>query len=286
MPRVLILGAGISGLAVAYRLQQMLPDADITILEPRDRPGGTIWTERRDGFQVEIGPNGFLDTKPTTVQLCRDLGLGDRLLAASDAAAKNRYLFLDGRLRPLPGGLLSFLGSGLLTWRGKLAFLMERFRQTRPDLADESIDAFARRRAGREVAEVFADALVTGIHAGDPRLLSLRAAFPRIAALEREHGSVIKGLGRTARQRRAAARARGEAYEPPGKMWSFRDGLRLLVETVCHRLKQPPVWGVEVSRVHHDPHQRRWTAFAGPRETWTADAVVLACPAYRQAALL
>src|ERR1700722_10691106 len=109
MPRILILGAGISGLTVAYRLQQALPHADITVLEARDRPGGTIWTARQDGFRVEIGPNGFLDSKPTTVQLCRDLGLGEQLVAARGAAAKNRFLLVDGQLKRLPGGLLSFL---------------------------------------------------------------------------------------------------------------------------------------------------------------------------------
>jgi oxygen-dependent protoporphyrinogen oxidase len=289
MPRILILGAGISGLTVAYRLQQALPHADITVLEPRDRPGGTIWTARQDGFQVEIGPNGFLDTKPSTVQLCRDLGLGDRLLAASDAASKNRYLFVDGRLKPLPGGLLAFLGSNLLSWRGKLNFLMERFRRPLPDLADESVDAFAARRGGREVADVFADALVTGIHAGDPRLLSIRAAFPRLAALERQYGSVIKGLGRAAQQRRAEAMARGEPYQRPGKMWSFQDGLRLLVETLSGQLKQPPACGVDVRRLtiqgDSDPRRPQWTAWAA-QDSWTADAVVLACPAYRQATLI
>ena len=98
MPSVVIVGAGISGLSLAYRLQQRVPDLKITVLERRDRPGGTMWTERRDGFQVEIGPNGFLDNKSSTLDLCRDLGLGDRLLAASEAASRNRYLFLDGKL--------------------------------------------------------------------------------------------------------------------------------------------------------------------------------------------
>jgi oxygen-dependent protoporphyrinogen oxidase len=290
MPHVLILGAGISGLTVACRLQQLLPHADITLLEARDRPGGTMWTTHRDGFTVEIGPNGFLDTKPTTLQLCRELGLADRLLAASDAASKNRYLFVDGRLKPLPGGLLAFLRSDLLSWRGKLSFLMERFRPRRLVDGDESVDAFAARRVGREVADVFADALVTGIHAGDPRLVSMPAAFPRIAALERDHGSVIKGLFRTAKQRRAETRARGEAYQRPGKMWSFRDGLRVLIETLCARLNRPPLLGVDVHRVIRQPGSNparpTWTVQAAGRDVWTADAVVLACPAYRQAALL
>src|SRR5438045_967485 len=105
MPKVVIIGAGISGLSLAFRLQHALPDVDLTVLEQNNRPGGTIWTEERDGFRIEIGPNGFLDSKPSTVQLCQDLGLGDRLVAASEASARNRYLFLEGRLQPLPNSL-------------------------------------------------------------------------------------------------------------------------------------------------------------------------------------
>src|SRR5437867_8035759 len=168
MPKVVIVGAGISGLALAYRLQQAAPSVDLTVLEQCDRPGGTVWTERRDGFQIEIGPNGFLDTKPSTLQLCRELGLGDRLVAGSEESSRNRYLFLDGRLRLLPGSFSALLKSDLLSWRGKIGLLWEPFRAKRADQSDESVDAFVRRRAGPEAAEVFADALVTGIHAGDP----------------------------------------------------------------------------------------------------------------------
>ena len=103
--KVIIVGAGISGLAVAYRLQQRSPATDITILEQDARPGGTAWTVREDGFQLEIGPNGFLDTKPTTVNLCRDVGLGRELIEASAGAAKHRFLWLGERLRLLPGSL-------------------------------------------------------------------------------------------------------------------------------------------------------------------------------------
>src|SRR6266850_3816281 len=117
---IVIVGAGVSGLSVAYRLQALLPSADITILERDTRPGGAAWTLREQGFQVEIGPNGFLDTKPTTLRLCRDLGLGKQLIHASDAAAKNRYLFLGDRLRMLPHSFGSFVRSDLLSWRGKI----------------------------------------------------------------------------------------------------------------------------------------------------------------------
>jgi oxygen-dependent protoporphyrinogen oxidase len=248
-PRIVVIGAGVSGLAAAYRLQERIPSAAITILEQADRAGGTTWTVREDGFQVEIGPNGFLDTKPTTVELCRTIGLGSQLVPATEAAAKNRYLFLGDKLKALPGSFGSFVSTDLLTWRGKLSLLWERFRKKRVDASDESIDAFARRRAGDEAADVFADALVTGIFAGDPKQLSLPACFPRIAELEREYGSVIKGFAATAKKRRAEAKARGVAYERPGKMWSFAGGLRVMVESLTAKLKTPPIHGVAVRAI-------------------------------------
>ena len=103
MFRIVIVGGGVSGLTLAYRLEQRLPAAEVVVLEQRPRLGGKVDTLCRDGFRVEAGPNGFLDTNPATLDLCRELGLGDRLTAASEAAGRNRFLLLDGRLRMLPG---------------------------------------------------------------------------------------------------------------------------------------------------------------------------------------
>ena len=285
MAHVVIVGAGISGLATAFALQELAPDVRITVLEAGARPGGTVWTERRDGFQVEIGANGFLDTKSSTLDLCGRLGLKARLQPASDAA-RRRYLFLDGRLLPLPTGLWSFLRSPLLGWRAKLALLTERFRAPRKDAGDESVHDFVARRTHREVAEVLADALVTGIHAGDPHLLSLPAAFPQLAAMERQHGSVTAGLTHAARERRAQAKARGEPYRRGSRLWSFPEGLRVLIETLAGRLRQAPLYGVAVRRVARAPAEPRWIVSGDGQDRWSADAVVLACPAYRQAAIL
>jgi oxygen-dependent protoporphyrinogen oxidase len=286
--RVLIIGAGISGLSLAYRLQQLVPTAEVLVLEERDRPGGTIWTERRDGFQIEIGANGFLDSKPSTISLCRDLGLADRLVTASESSSRNRYLFLGDRLRPLPSSFFSFLKSDLLSWKGKLAILTEHWRQPRRDRADESIDAFARRRAGAEAAEL-ADAIVTGIHAGDPTLLSVRAAFPRLPILEAQYGSVSRGLNKTARQRRAQARARGEPYRGTALL-SFRQGLRFLIESIFEQLVPKPLLGIRVraiqSQAGESGQPTSWTVLAEGQDRWQADAVALTCPAYRQASLL
>jgi oxygen-dependent protoporphyrinogen oxidase len=289
MARVIIVGGSISGLALAHRLQQMAPGLDVLLLEQRDRPGGTLWTERRDGFQVEIGPNGFLDTKPTTVALCRDLHLGDQLVPASESAGRNRYLFLAGELQKLPHSLASFLGTRLLSGRGKLSLLLERWRARRRSPDDETIAAFARRRGGRD-AVMLADALVTGIYAGDAERLSVAACFPRLVAFEQQYGSVMKGMAAAARLRRAEAAARGEPYQRSGRMWSFRPGLRLLAETLHERLRSGPLFGVSVRRIEKgDPAANGlppWVVRGEGQDRWTADVVVLTCPAFTQAALL
>jgi oxygen-dependent protoporphyrinogen oxidase len=272
MARIVIVGGGVSGLTLAYRLQQRLPAAEVVVLEREPRLGGKIGTHSRDGFRVEAGPNGFLDTNPAMFDLCRELGLGDRLTAASEASGRNRYVFLKGRLHRLPRGLWSFLTSGVLNWRAKYRLFTERFRPPSRADADESIDSFVRRRAGAEIAETLADAFVTGIHAGDPSLLSVKAAFPRLAAMEREHGSVTKGFAAARRQRRAA-------------MWSFPEGLGLLIETLRDRLRTPPVVGGAVRSVRRSP-EGRWEVHAEGRDAWKADAVALTCPAHQQAALL
>src|SRR5262249_14017773 len=160
-------------------------------------------------------------------------------------------------------------------WRSKLALLTERFRRPRRDPADESVEAFARRRTTDEIARTLADAFVTGIHAGDPALLSVRAAFPRLAAFEREYGSVTRGVAAAARERGAEARGRSDGQEsrdgvhasesrgprPPAgchgslsranrhnsegraspRTWSFREGMGLLISTLAERLRRPPL---------------------------------------------
>ena len=286
MRLIVIVGAGISGLSLAVRLRERLPDADIRILESNDRPGGTAWTERRDGWSVELGPNGFLDNKPTTLKLARDVGLGARLTQASPAAGTNRYLVLDRRLERLPGGPGDLLTTPLLSWRGKLSLLGERFRRGKSDDADESIDAFARRRAGGEIADTFADGLVTGIYAGDPKLLSLPACFPRVAEMERRHGSVMKGFAAAAKERRRAAAAKGEP--PPGRatMWSIAGGMRTLVETLAGRCPVTLGVGIRSIRKGGDPRRPTWTVIGDGRDAWDADVVILTCPANRQAEMV
>jgi oxygen-dependent protoporphyrinogen oxidase len=287
MPRIVIVGGGISGLALAYRLEQRRPDLDVLVLERDGRVGGKIHTLERDGFRIELGPNGFLDSKPFALDLCRELGLSDRLTPASEASGKNRFLFLRGKLHKLPASLFSFLASGVVSWKGKLRILTERWRRPRLDRSDESIESFATRRVGAEVAATLGDAFVTGVYAGDPTLLSVQSCFPRVVEWEQKHGSVLRGFAEVRKQRRAEAAARGLGAAPRQQLWSFREGLGLLIETLRQRLRRPPAVGVVARQVAEQQHQPfRWRLTTDDLSPFEADAVVLTCPAYEQAAIL
>jgi protoporphyrinogen/coproporphyrinogen III oxidase len=283
MKKVIIVGGGLSGLTVGYRLLKTRPDLAITILEERPQVGGNIGTLSRDGFRVETGPNGFQDTKRSTLELCHDLGLKDQLIPASEGSRKNRFLFLNEKIEKLPGSPMGILTTPLLSMRGKLSILMEPFRRRRLEDSDESVAAFARRRMGREAQEIFMDALVTGIHAGDPELLSVRAAFPRLSLFEKQFGSVLKGFLNSAKQRKQEAIQRGDTPAPT-RMWSFREGLGVLVDALRKQLGDRVRSGFPVRRV--EKPNTDWQIYAENNSTQSADAVVLTCPAYAQAELL
>ena len=287
MANIVVVGGGLSGLSVAFRLKQRLPDLAVTVLEPHGRPGGNIDTEDHRGFVVERGPNGFLDRTPFVTNLANDLGLSDRLIAASEGSRKNRYLFVGHRLRKLPRGPLGLLTTPLLTLRGKWQLLSEPWRK-RPESvpADESIAEFVTRRAGKQAADVFADALVTGIHGGDPAHLSVAAAFPRLPVMEGNAGSVIRGFMRAARQRKQDAHARGEPVPGPQKMWSFHDGMRVLIDGLIEALGPSVKTGIRVQSISESASVTPWKLYGHGRQAWSADVVVLTCPAYDQAEIL
>jgi oxygen-dependent protoporphyrinogen oxidase len=283
MPRIVIVGGGLSGLAFALRLRERRPDTDIVVLESNARPGGNVWTERKDGHTVEFGPNGFLDTKTATLDLARSLGLADRLIPASEGSRKNRFLYLDGRLHRLPASPVGLLRTPLLSLAGKVKLFTEPFRHRPKDAPpDETIAEFATRRFGREVAETFIDALVTGIHGGDPTRLSVAAAFPRLPLFEREAGSVIRGFLRASKAKRRAAAAAGLPKPGPPRMWSFPNGLRELIDALAGRIRV--VTGVHVRRIERS--EPGWIVRGEGSDAWPAEAVVLTCPAIRQAEIV
>ncbi|MGL4464519.1 MAG: protoporphyrinogen oxidase, partial [Planctomycetia bacterium] len=287
-----VVGGGISGLATAYRLLHPAdggPPIDrVVVCEAAARVGGVADTERRDGWSLETGANGFLDNKPSTTALCRDVGVE---LVSADAHSARRYVFLGDRLRKLPGSALEFVFSDLLSPWGKIRLLAERLvgGPPRDGRTDESILEFTRRRFGNEAADVLVESLVTGIYAGDPALLSVRSCFPRLVAWEREYGGVLKAQTALARERKAKRLAEGLPPAPPGSaagvLMAPRGGMRTLTEALTAKLGDRIAVNATVRRLEQTEN-RRWRIEADGRPPLEADAVILAAPAPEQAALL
>jgi len=236
MPRVVILGGGIAGLAAAHALSST---ARVTLVEASPRLGGKLHTERVDGFLVEAGADSFGTRRSGALDLVEELGLAEELVPTPPGG---RVLVLSGgRIEELPGGLHlvvpTDLGevfrSPLLPLAAKLRVALELARR-RPRGAsprrtgDEAVAPFLRRHFGRRYVEAIAAPLLGGIHATDPERLSLRAAFPGLAMLEERWGSLIRGA-------RAA---------PPGpSRVTLAGGMGSLVDALARCLEQA---GVEV----------------------------------------
>jgi oxygen-dependent protoporphyrinogen oxidase len=290
MPRIVIVGAGISGLCTAHYLVKILSaagrEAEIILFESEKVPGGKMRTVREDGFNLEWGPNGFLTNKPYSLDLVKELGIGDRLARSSDLARK-RFIFSGGRLHRLPETPLAFFASNLLSLRGRLRILGEPFAPGPPPGVDESLGDFARRRLGAEALEKLLDPMVTGIFAGDPDNMSLRSCFPLIHDLERKYGGLVKGMISLQRERRKAGEKREMSAGPGGVLMSFDAGVQTLTDVLAERLSDGLHTAVAVQSVRRSNGGFLLSLVEqGLRGEIDADALVLATPAYSAAAAL
>ena len=214
-PHVAVLGGGITGLTAAWQLQRagFIP----VVFEKSGRVGGAIGSLRVSGWLHELGPNSLLESSPDVARFIDDIGLDTRRIYASPDAAR-RYVVRDGRPVAMPGSPASFLTTSLFSARAKFTLLGEPFRRRASRDADESVADFVVRRLGPEFLDYAVNPFVGGVYAGDPRRLSVRYGFPKLHALEQEHGSLLRG---------AFAR-RNTSGGPKGRMFSFPEGMEEL----------------------------------------------------------
>jgi protoporphyrinogen/coproporphyrinogen III oxidase len=224
---ILVIGAGISGLSAAFELIER--GEDVLVLDRGEEAGGLVGTDRVRGYQFERGPNSVPASAVNLVAMARELGLGDAIIESGDAA-QERLVFHRGRLLPVPTGPGALLKSDLFTFPQKMRVLAEPFIPRRRSDGPESIALFVARRFGRAPARTLVDAFVSGIYAGDARRVGADAAFPKLVAMEKEHGSIVKALRRRAKERRKAG---GEA---PGKLINFEKGFGQLTEALAARI--------------------------------------------------
>jgi oxygen-dependent protoporphyrinogen oxidase len=269
---VIIVGAGITGLAAAFELaERRIP---FVLLEASDRPGGLILTEKIDGFTIEAGADSLLAQKPAGVGLCEALGLAPRLIATTPPRVA--YVLASGRLHALPSSAMLGIPTSwtavarydLLSWRGRARIALEPLVRRRGSGAgDESIAAFFRRRFGEECVTRVAEPLLGGIHAGDVERLSLRSLFPRLGEAEARRGSVLRALRRTRRS------------NADGAFRSLSSGMGELVTALARRLPDGSLrCGVAAAALHGDADG--WRLETGRGEAFRGRAVILALPAH------
>src|SRR3989338_1096236 len=241
MKRVAIIGGGISGLTVLHYLKQRFADTvEVTLFERESAVGGTVRTLTANGCRFETGPNGFMDNQPSTLQLVQELGLTDQLLEANPQA-KHRYIQIAGQLLSLPSDPMSFIKTPLLSVQDKWALIRGIFKKNIS--TDQTIYDYASQRFSVNVAERLADPFITGVYAGNIKLLHMASAFPKLVA-----GNKKKKKGPKHKTR----------------MRSFRNGMGQLIDVLYLRYKSNIKNNMELVSA----------------EQTKADIIVLATPAY------
>jgi oxygen-dependent protoporphyrinogen oxidase len=247
----IVVGGGLAGLAAAWELTRQNPDADVLVLEDSDRLGGKLHTRVIDDCTVESGGDSFLMRKPWALELCRELGIEDRLMPTNQAMRKV-YILRNGELMAMPKGLRLIIptdadalrASGLLSPEGTERMLAEVDVPPGPPQSDESLSSFVRRRFGDECMDVLAEPMLAGLFVGDPDDLSLAATFPEYLRMEQEYGSLIRAVERAAQPAGPVTPnpVAGMFATLPGGMQEFIDTLATALP--CEKRTNAPVSGL------------------------------------------
>lgn len=286
MKRIAIVGGGISGLSAAFRLEQSRRGGallEYEVFEAGSRLGGVLRSEVVDDCLVEAGPDSFLTEKAWAADFCRELGIGDQLIGSNDSARKT-YILRNGRLVPLPDGLmfmvptkiLPVLTSSLFSLSTKLRMAGEWFHPARRSEADESIAALVARHYGGEIVDRLVDPLLCGIYGGDASHLSVRAVLPRFVEMEANSGSLGRAM--------LAARKRMPAGATKPLFTTLQGGMQRLTDAIVAKLEPASLrCGASVRDIRRNGEG--WLV-AAQNEERTFEAVIVAAPGQAAANLL
>lgn len=284
---IIIVGGGISGLALGWNLKTRLKPINIPfsmrIFEKERRCGGKMWTVREGGFVIEEGPNGFLDNKIDTLELVQSLSYEDDLLR-SNKGAKKRYIFLNGDLHLLPENPIAFLKSKILSFKGKVRVFGEFFIKPQKEDVDETLYDFAKRRLGIEFADRFIDPMAKGVFAGDAKKMSLKSSFPRIWEIEQNYGGLFKGLIKIKKEKRQSSGPGGFG----GTLTSFKNGVRDLIEILSKNLFEEIFTAVTVKEIKRRNDGKYEIKFlkGGDESVINVDIVILSTQSFEAAKIL
>ena len=244
--QVVILGAGISALSFAYYLKKYNPQCDFVILVDEQKSGGLVYSEKFEDAVIEWGPRGVRPKGrgQLVLELVEDLGLWDELIF-SNAKAKKRYLWVDGRMQVLPYSLKSLLCSPFLKlfWKA----ILRDLRSKKSELKDESIASFVDRHFGEDFRKTFFDSLVSGVWAGDVEKMSLKACFSVLKRAENAKGSVIRGM--FSEKKQEVDYKLFDKVVRTNPLFSFKGGMQVLIDRLTEDLQGYIQYGESVIRI-------------------------------------
>ncbi|KAG5527069.1 hypothetical protein RHGRI_028108 [Rhododendron griersonianum] len=184
--RVAVVGAGVSGLAAAYKLK--LHGLNVTVFEAEGRAGGKLRSISQDGLIWDEGANTMTESETEVRFLLDNLGLHDK--QQFPIAQNKRYIVRNGAPALIPSNPIALIRSNFLSAQSKLLIILEPFLWKKSNMekvsdSDESVGDFFQRHFGKEVVDYMIDPFVAGTSAGDPGSLSMRHTFPELWNLEK-----------------------------------------------------------------------------------------------------
>lgn len=222
--KIAIIGAGITGLSVAWQAKEL--GVEIDLFESKQKGGGVIQTESNEDWRYELGPNTLLLKDPEVLELIESVGLSSRLEIANTEASK-RFIVRGGDLQALPQSFKDFLKTPLFSGKAKVRLMREPF--IRKSDSETSIADFFENRFGKEILDYAVNPFIAGIHAGKPENLSVKHAFPALYELEQSSGSVILGGLRKVFKRNGTKKVKRQLI-------SFESGLQELPEKLMSQI--------------------------------------------------
>jgi len=308
MKKIIIIGGGVAGLGAAYKITRAASegnDIEFVLLEKDQRLGGKIQTEvvmdpsEEGRFIVDGGPDCFLTEKPACHRIAKLTGIFDDELPTDDSR-KRTWILFRGKLHQMPDGVmmfaptkfLPFVTTGLFSWPGKIRMAMDLFippKKVAPgELKDETLESFVVRRMGRECLDRLAEPLVGGVHASDPKQMSLAATFPRLLEMEQNYGSLFKAF---IAARRKVEEMRRKYPPKPGEkphtfFTSFMKGMQQLTDSMADAAGRERMHtGVSVSSLERTSGGG-WRALTSDGSVIEGDAIVIATESWAAGPLI
>lgn len=272
--KVIIIGAGISGLATAFWLEEKGYETEI--IDKNPEPGGAMLTVNQDGFLIDFGPNSGLETTPLIRELAEKTDISDKMIYANEKG-NNRYILRGGEIHALPTGPVALIKTKLFSFSGKLRIMREPFVGRSAEGYYQSLAEFVRRRLGKEFLDYAINPFVSGVFAGDPEKLSVASAFPKLYRLEEVYGGLIKGMILGAKERKKDK----EKSKQSAKMFSFKDGMQSFPIAISNKLRGVKHFNSQVNGFSYQDNKFS-VRVASPINDFTieGDAIFTTVPAF------